>query len=115
MDALDILKARLAVADGPPIDDTVLQSYLDTATSIILSRRYPTQDWPVDEHGDFLFPVRYEDLRVRIALELVARIGTEGEVIHYENGVSRTYDSSGVSRRLLAEVVPLVSVPRASV
>lgn len=87
-------------------DDAVLLDCLESAKNAILARRYPFQDWP-----ETLEP-RYEDLQFRIALDLYAKIGGEGEKAHSENGISRTWESSWISAELLAEVTPMVGSVR---
>lgn len=106
MSQLARLKLRLSGDQIVPNDD-VLADYLESAKAIILNRRYPFED-----KTDSDIPVQYLDLQVRIALELVAKMGAEGQVAHSENGVSRTYTASEVSPSLLREIVPKVGVGR---
>lgn len=105
MDVLERLKLRLeADSAGEEIpSDAVLLDCMETAKSAILARRHQvTQgEWP-DE-----LPKRYLDLQFRIVLEMVNKMGAEGEIAHNENGVSRTYQSAWISDELLREVVPL--------
>lgn len=53
---------------------------------------------------------RYEDLQFRIALDLYNKIGAEGENVHTENGISRSYESSWISAELLEEIAPYCGV-----
>jgi hypothetical protein len=93
------LKAR-----APEISDAEAEELLETAKSAINARRYPYADIP-DE-----LERRYLDLQVRIALELYAKIGAEGETSHSENGISRSYSSAWISEELLSEVTPKARV-----
>ena len=101
MSNLERLKLRTGEAD-----EAILEDCLESAKNAILARRYPYQDWPE------VLPVQFEDLQMRLALDLYNKIGAEGELGHSENGVSRTYESSWISEQLLQEVTPLVGVPR---
>lgn len=73
---------------------------LEMAKAAINARRYPFED-PPDE-----LERRYENLQLRIAIELYNKQGAEGESAHSENGISRTYSSAWISEELLSEVTP---------
>jgi hypothetical protein len=77
---------------------------LESAKAVILSRRFPFGDYPED------IEPRYKDLQIRIAVEMFAKRGAEGETAHSENGISRTYASSNVSEDLLREITPKAGV-----
>lgn len=94
---------RLKLRTGEP-DEAILEDLLESAKSAILSRRYPYGDWP-DE-----LEARYNDLQFRIAMDLYAKIGAEGQTGHTENSISRTWESSWISNELLQEVTPLCGV-----
>lgn len=98
MTQLEMLKAFM-----PDItDETLLKAALERAKLVILNRRYP-----------FGYPAwtevepQYEDVQLSIAIELVSRMGAEGETAHSENGVSRSFENAGVSESLLRQVVPM--------
>lgn len=110
-------------------DTDLLEVLLDDAKNAILSRRFPFGDWPtiieeqtvIDEEtgeettvevdtGETYVEDRYLDLQYRIALELYNRQGAEGEVIHKENGIDRSYEGPWVSTQLLQEVTPYAGV-----
>lgn len=95
--------ARLQRQTGEK-DQNVLRDCLESAKAAIMARRYPYQEWPAQLEG------RYKDLQYRIALDIYNKAGAEGEIVHSENGVSRTYESSWVSQQLLNEIVPIVGV-----
>ena len=65
-----------------------------------MARRYPFEDFPGELES------RYLDLQLRIAADLYAKAGAEGETSHSENGVSRSYSNAWVSEELLLEVTP---------
>lgn len=96
---------RLKLRTGEP-DETLLIDCITSAKNAILARRFPYQEWPET------VPAQYVDLEFRIAMDLYNKIGAEGQLSHAENGVSRTWESSWVSKQLLSEVTPLVGVPK---
>jgi hypothetical protein len=100
MTPLERMKLRIPENDN----EVELVDVLDSAKAIILSRRYPFGEQP-----DVL-EKRYEDLQVRIAVELYNKRGVEGQTSHSENGVSRSYSSASVSEELLREITPKAGV-----
>lgn len=99
MDNMERLIVRLTDNSVTP-DENILSDCLETAKAAIMNRRYPFGNWPEE------LEARYVDLQFRIAMDLYNKIGAEGERIHKENGIDRTYDSGWISADLLAEVVP---------
>lgn len=95
---------RLQLRTSEP-DESILNDCLESAKSAILARRYPFGQSSVLEE-------RFVDLQFRIALDLYNKIGAEGQLTHSENGVSRTWESSWISKQLLMEVTPLAGVPK---
>jgi hypothetical protein len=101
MDALERLRIRIPEEKN----DLILLDFLETAKSMILARRFPygTTETEIEP--------KYADLQLRIAVELYNKQGAEGESAHSENGISRTYESAGVSKSLLNEITPMCGVP----
>lgn len=83
------------------LSDDSLLVYLELAKGIILRRLYPFVTESTPE-----FPSKYDLLQVQIANELVAKIGSEGETAHNENGVNRSYGDAFVSAGLLKQITP---------
>lgn len=100
MTQLERLKLRIT----EKVNDDELEDILESAKAVILSRRFPFSEWP-DEIED-----RYKDLQIRIAVEMFNKQGAEGEILHSENGVSRTYASASVTEDLLKEITPKAGV-----
>jgi hypothetical protein len=100
MTPLERMKLRIPENDN----ELWLVDALDSAKAVILSRRYPFGEQP-DE-----LEKKYEDLQVRIAVELYNKRGVEGQTSHSENGVSRSYASANVSEDLLREITPKAGV-----
>lgn len=92
-------------ADVSEAEVALLVLLLQFAGDKIVSRRFP-----FDENSAVVeVPARYKTLQVRIAAELYAKMGAEGQVSHSENGISRAWESSDVSQSLLEDVVPMAS------
>ena len=100
MTQLERLKIRITES----INDIELEDILESAKAVILSRRFPFKDPPEELEN------RYKDLQIRIAVEMIAKRGAEGEVSHSENGISRSYSSASVSEELLREITPKAGV-----
>lgn len=103
MTQFEILKTWL-----PDEADTLLESALERAKLGILELRFPFGY----EDGTDLEP-RYMGLQIEWAIELIAKMGAEGETAHSEAGVSRTYENAGVSDSLKRRVVPMCKVVNA--
>ncbi len=95
---------RLKIRITEDVNDIELEEILESAKAVILSRRYPFGNYPLD------IEERYKDLQIRIAVEMYNKRGAEGETSHSENGVSRTYSSANVSEELLREIIPKAGV-----
>lgn len=95
---------RLVLRTGET-NKRILLDCMESAKSAIMARRYPYGSWPEELES------RYLDLQFRIAMDLYNKIGAEGEISHSENGISRSFESSWISKQLLAEVTPYVGVP----
>lgn len=95
---------RLAVLISPDTaSDDLLSFLLDQAEGIVLNRRYP---FGVPE--DATVPRAYEQIQLRIAVELFSKMGAEGQTQHQENGVTRHYEAGDVSPSLLKQITPMV-------
>lgn len=97
MSQLTILKSLVG---EPTVSDDVLDFYLSSASDVICEIR----------HTDVVEP-QYLNLQVRIALELYAKMGVEGQTSHGENGYARTYESADISPSLIKQITPYVRTP----
>ena len=95
---------RLKIRNTENVSDELLSDILESAKAVILSRRFPFGEQPLEIES------RYNDLQIRIAVEMFNKQGAEGELAHSENGVSRTYSSANVSEELLREITPKAGV-----
>ena len=100
MTQLERLKLRIPENNN----DLELEDVLESAKAVILSRRYPFGEQPLEIED------KYKDLQIRIAVELYNKRGVEGQTSHSENGVSRSYASANVSEELLREITPKAGV-----
>ena len=100
MTQLERLKLRIPENNN----ELELEDVLESAKAVILSRRYPFGEQPLEIED------RYKDLQIRIAVEMYNKRGVEGQTAHSENGVSRTYSSANVSKELLNEITPKAGV-----
>lgn len=82
--------------------DNLLMMLLEQAEGIVMNRRYP---FGAPEGMEM--PTQYENVQIRIALELYSKMGAEGQTAHDENGISRTWESADVSPSLLKTIMPL--------
>lgn len=95
--------ARLARLAAPEEleDEPQAEALLEAAGELVLNRLYPF-GYPEGTE----VPARYEQLQLRVALELYAKRGAEGETSHTENGLQRVYEAGDVSPSLLGQIVP---------
>ncbi len=95
---------RLKIRITENVTDNELEDILESAKAVILSRRFPFGEQPTE------IEPRYNDLQIRIAVEMFNKRGAEGETAHSENGVSRSYSSASISEELLREITPKAGV-----
>ena len=95
-----LLKAMVGESDT----EEVLLAYLNIAGGKIINRAYP-YDPEVTE-----VPTRYDFLQCEIAANLLNKRGAEGQTVHSENGISRSYESADIPESMLGAVTPCVGV-----
>lgn len=99
---LEQLKVLLGITGTD--EDSLLLTLLSLSAQKILDRVYPYNPTITE------VPVRYETKLVEIALYLYNKRGAEGQIVHSENGISRTYESSDVPESLMRGITPYVGV-----
>ncbi len=97
---LQLLKAMVGESDP----EEVLLAYLNIAGSKIINRAYPFGTDEVE------VPARYDFLHCEIAAYLLNKRGAEGQTVHSENGISRSYESADIPESMLGAVTPCVGV-----
>lgn len=96
-----IEKLKVLISPDTASDELLLY-LLEQSEGIILNRRYPFGA----PEGVTLSPL-HEQIQIRIAVELFSKMGAEGQTMHTENGVSRTYEAADVSPSLLRQIIPV--------
>lgn len=79
-------------------EDSVLESELLTAETMILNKAYP-----FGYASDMVLPARYERMQIKLAVELYTQRGAEGQASHSENGTSITWPTVN---RILSQIAP---------
>ncbi len=95
-------KSLLKSLIGEDAEDNLLDLYLQLAERKVLDRLYPYDDTKT------VVPSKYSLKVVEIAQYLYFRRGSEGQINHSENGISRSYESADVPASMLADILPMV-------
>ena len=85
-------------------DEDVLSAYLGLAGDKVCRKA-----WPFDPSRTEV-PDRYAGVQVEVAAHLLNKRGAEGEIMHSENGISRSYADGDVPAALLRDVLPCAAV-----
>ena len=89
-------------------DETAISAFLSKAKSAILNEMYRVWSaWPENAS----VPARYEIAQCELAVRYLNRRGGEGETVHKENGVDRTYGSPD-DADILRRITPIAEVPQ---
>lgn len=86
----------------PLLSDSTLDYEINRAIKTInRCRRFVASD-------TVLYDSKYEDLIIPMCVSSISKMGAEGQNSHSENGVSRSYGTSGdYPKELLQEIIPL--------
>ena len=94
--------ARILGDSYGALDGELLSVYLDLAADKILNRRYP-----FGAPDDALVESRWLGVQLEIAVYLFNKRGAEGESLHSENGISRSYGGeTDVPAEILMRITP---------
>lgn len=85
--------------------DSAVSAFLVQAKHDILNRLYP---FGIPEDVEDV-PMQYEMTQIKLARNYFLRLGAEGEDMHIENGIHRSYKSTN-DEELLSEVVPYCKI-----
>ena len=92
-DKIELMRVGIA----PDVaEDVVLAAEIDAAGAMILNKMYPF-GYP----DDTVVPARYEQMQIKLAIELYTQRGAEGQASHTENGTTRTWPTVN---RILAQI-----------
>lgn len=100
----DAEKITLVSSLSGEADADVVSAYLYMAGQKILKQVYPF-DSTVTE-----VPAQYEHVQIDAAVYLLNKRGAEGELIHNENGVYRTYEDADLPASMMRGIVPVCGV-----
>ena len=96
---------RYITANTGERDTTTLNDAIDIATGIVLNKLYPFAPEVTE------VPERYSDVVARVAIYILNKRGADGQLLHNENGIYRTYESADIPSSLLRELTPHAGVP----
>lgn len=102
---LDLVRLMAGPLDVTEITDKDISAYLSVAGEAILRRRYP---YALPENATV--PSQYDRLHCEIAVYLISKRGAEGETVHAENGIDRSYESGYIPNSMLKSVLPYCGV-----
>ena len=88
--------------------DAVVSAYLAMSGDAIMNRAYPFAT--EKERESLTVPIRYQNLQCEIAVYRLNKRGAEGETVHNENGINRSYENGGIPDSMLKQVVPFCRV-----
>lgn len=98
MSTKDVLEERLKTLTGVS-DGILLSTYLEMAKDAIIRWQYPFAT--EEELAEKTLPASLEMKQLEIAVYLVNRQGTEGEVENREGVITRRYESGSVPESML--------------
>jgi len=96
--------AKLKIMTGKT-DETMLSIYLDQAAAAIIEKAYPFRNDVTEVPG------KYQMRQLEITTYLVGKVGAEGQTVHNENGINRSYESGSIPRSMLRGITPEAKVP----
>lgn len=86
-DSAKIAMVQVLTNNDPEATSEVCSVYLSVASEKIMQRLFPFGTTETE------VPTQYDVLQCELATRLFLRRGAEGEKIHNENGIYRTWDS----------------------
>lgn len=99
---IESIKTLLNIEDST--EDELLWMLLSIAKQKILDRLYPFDDTMTS------LPSRYVPKQLEIVVYLYNKRGAEGQLVHSEGGISRTYASADIPEALLEGITPTVGL-----
>lgn len=100
---LETLKTMLG--NSVSTDDKTLTVYLSLAEEAVMNRLYP-----FGCRENKTIPTKYDYKTCEIACFLYNKRGAEGQTVHSENGISRSYENANIPDSMLKDIVPFVGV-----
>ena len=95
---------RLKVLISPDTaSNDVLLSLIELSEGIVLNKRFP-----FGAPEGVTLTALYEQIQLRMAVELFTKMGAEGQTQHIEGSVTRAWEAGDVSPSLLRLITPCV-------
>lgn len=85
-------------------NESLLTTLLSIAETKVLARLYPFDD------EKSIVPNRYQKNVLEIAVYLYNRRGSEGELVHDEGDIRRSYASASIPEAMFAGIIPYCGV-----
>lgn len=92
------------LVDDSTVTESVISAYLSLSLAKIMERLYP-----FDHSASLVLPSKYDVLHCELAARMIARRGGEGELIHNENGIQRTYGTVD-DEDILSRLTPMMKI-----
>ena len=102
----DSTKLTLLESMTDETDEDVLSAFLEMAEQAILTRLYPGET----DTEELDMPSKYDHTQIQIAAYLINKRGADGEALHIENGVHRSYETGGIPDSMMKDVIPFAKV-----
>lgn len=88
-------------------EDALLNTYLSLASAEILSALYAVNG---NVPTGAMMPEKYEVTQIMAVVEGYSQSGAEGETVHNENGINRTFRNADMTEYIRRSVSPYVGV-----
>lgn len=96
----DYEKIAMVKAINEETSDSVISAFLTIAGNKICRIAFPF-DTTITE-----VPAKYDTLQCEVASYLLNKRGAEGEIVHNENGINRTYEEADLPKSLARLITP---------
>lgn len=100
----DAEKIAFVQANSGESDAAVVSAFLAVAKSEIINHIYPFK--PDAEKAEMSVPSMYDTKQCEIATYLLNKRGAEGQTVHNENGINRTYEAACIPASMWRGVTP---------
>lgn len=88
--------------------DAVVSAYLSMAGQQIIN--YVYQMFTYEERAELTVPTCYQQKQVEFAVYMLNKRGAEGQTVHNENGINRSYENGGIPQSMFKGIIPFCRV-----
>lgn len=106
VEKLSLVKTILGISASDTSYDDDLTAYLDMAGEEILNWMYINH--PEDRTSETEVPIRYSMVQIHAVVNGYSHKGAEGENVHNENGINRTFKYDDMIAYIRSHVFQLV-------